>query len=52
MPFSKITLDIALKLLSLPITLGEHPEGGSIEVNTGKYGPYISRTLQFNLFVR
>ena len=45
MPFSKITLDIALKLLSLPITLGEHPEGGSIEVNTGKYGPYISRTL-------
>ncbi len=45
LPFSEITLNLAIKLLSLPIQLGEHPEGGLIEVNTGRYGPYISRVL-------
>ena len=43
--FSEITLDLALKLLSLPLKLGEHPEGGLIQINTGRYGPYISRAL-------
>ena len=46
--FSKITLDVAIKLLSLPIQLGKHPEGGAIEINTGKYGPYISRNFSNN----
>ena len=48
LPFGKVTLDLAIKLLSLPIKLGEHPEGGAIEINTGKYGPYISRNFSNN----
>ncbi len=48
LPISKITLDLALKLMSLPIKLGEHPEGGSVEINTGRYGPYVSRILKDN----
>ena len=31
----------ALELLSLPKLLGEHPEGGIIEADRGRFGPYI-----------
>jgi len=36
-----LTLDEALVLLSLPRLLGVHPEGGVIEADRGRFGPYI-----------
>jgi len=36
-----LTLDQALELLSLPRLLGEHPEGGIIEADRGRFGPYL-----------
>jgi DNA topoisomerase-1 len=38
----QVTLDVALKLLSLPRTLGEHPQGGQlVVVYNGRFGPYV-----------
>ena len=34
-------LDKALTLLSLPRVVGEHPEGGTIKSNFGRFGPYV-----------
>ncbi len=34
-------LEKALTLLSLPRELGEHPEGGMISTNFGRFGPYV-----------
>ncbi|MEX0284303.1 MAG: type I DNA topoisomerase [Paracoccaceae bacterium] len=34
-------LEKALTLLSLPRDIGEHPEGGAIRSNFGRFGPYI-----------
>ena len=37
-----LTLATALKLLSMPATLGEHPEDGEpVKVGIGRYGPYV-----------
>ena len=37
-----VTLDLAVELLSLPRTLGTHPETGCIiQTNLGRFGPYI-----------
>ncbi|HEX7447136.1 MAG TPA: type I DNA topoisomerase, partial [Pirellulales bacterium] len=41
-----ITLEVALKLLSLPRDLGPHPEGSPLAgepvvVNNGRFGPYV-----------
>jgi DNA topoisomerase-1 len=36
------TLDLALRLLSLPRSLGEHPETGMpVQAGVGRFGPYI-----------
>ena len=36
-----LTLAEALKLLSLPRLLGEHPDGGIVEADRGRFGPYV-----------
>ncbi|HVK96291.1 MAG TPA: topoisomerase C-terminal repeat-containing protein, partial [Flavisolibacter sp.] len=41
-----ITLEQALDLFKLPLTLGEH-EGKEISVNVGRFGPYIKYGEQF-----
>lgn len=42
MSLDTITLDDALKLMSLPRTLGEY-EGETITVQNGRYGPYLTK---------
>ena len=41
-----ITLDEALDLFKLPLTLGEY-EGQEVYVNTGRFGPYVKFGEQF-----
>lgn len=41
MNMDTITLDQALELFKLPRTLGQTKEGEPIEVNIGRFGPYI-----------
>ncbi|MBD2177541.1 type I DNA topoisomerase [Pseudanabaena sp. FACHB-1998] len=41
----QVTLDVAVKLLALPRTLGAHPDTGNrVFVNTGRFGPYVCHT--------
>lgn len=45
---TQVTLDIALRLLSLPRELGAHPETGKkVTVNIGRFGPYIQHDGAF-----
>lgn len=48
MEASEVTLEYALKLLSLPRTLGKDPGSGEeIRVALGRYGPYVARGREF-----
>ncbi|MES2252576.1 MAG: type I DNA topoisomerase [Pseudomonadota bacterium] len=35
------TLELAMQLAELPKVIGVHPEGGTISVGYGKFGPYV-----------
>lgn len=45
-----IDLDKALQLLSLPRTIGEHPEGGIIECSIGPYGAFLKHNGRYANF--
>ena len=36
-----MTLEKALTLLTLPRVIGEHPDGGEVKSNLGRFGPYV-----------
>jgi DNA topoisomerase-1 len=43
-----VTLNEGLQLLSLPRTLGEHPETGKpVQAGVGRYGPYVVHDRRF-----
>ncbi|TCS65612.1 DNA topoisomerase I [Primorskyibacter sedentarius] len=41
----EMTLEKAVTLLSLPRTIGMHPDGGEIRSNFGRFGPYLQHQL-------
>jgi len=44
----ELTLEVALKLLNLPMLLGKHTESGEeIHMGIGKYGPYVKYMGKF-----
>ena len=45
---SEVNLDLALRLLSLPRTLGKDPESGEpVKAGLGRYGPYVQRGREY-----
>ncbi|KIC17814.1 type I DNA topoisomerase [Leisingera sp. ANG-Vp] len=42
---NEVTLEQALTLLTLPREIGQHPDGGAIQSNLGRFGPYIAHQL-------
>jgi DNA topoisomerase-1 len=42
-----ITLDVALKLLSLPRDLGKADDGEMIQANLGRFGPYVKQGTEY-----
>jgi len=46
MQFDEVTLEAALALFKLPLMLGEY-EGKPVEVNEGRFGPYVKHGEKF-----
>lgn len=45
---STVTVEMALTYLSLPRTLGQHPESGKdVTANAGRFGPYVAHDGNF-----
>lgn len=45
---TKISLDLALKLMELPRTVGEHPEDGKVvKAGIGRFGPYVQHAGKY-----
>ncbi|NRB19639.1 MAG: type I DNA topoisomerase [Rhodobacteraceae bacterium] len=42
---NEVTLEQAVTLLTLPREIGQHPEGGAVASNLGRFGPYIMHQL-------
>jgi len=36
-----VTEQVALDLISLPRSIGQHPDGGSVDLGIGRFGPYV-----------
>ena len=47
MDYSKVDLEYALKMLSLPRVVGDHPEGGVVKAGIGRFGPYVEYNGKF-----
>lgn len=47
MEIEDVTPEIALKLLSLPRLLGQHPDGGEVRAGVGRYGPFVVHEGEF-----
>lgn len=44
---SAVDLERALQLLSLPLTLGKHPDGKVVQTGLGRFGPYLKHGTDF-----
>lgn len=46
-PVAEVTVEDALKYLSLPKNLGEHPDGSKLTAAIGRFGPYVKKGSEF-----
>ncbi len=47
MKVEDVTPEVALRLLSLPRKLGDHPDGGEVRAGVGRFGPFVVHQGEF-----